>query len=91
MNVRLADYSDLLRFLRTVQDELIRTGSLAESERVARALLFSGGSMTEFMGESRIALRAVRNSATQHLDDRWLERIDSVIGQIDSAFLASNG
>jgi hypothetical protein len=85
-NKAVRDYKELFWFLHELNAELTRAGLPDASATVARASRFYGGSSTEFMGEARLALRAVREPASQHLDRKWQKRIDSVIKQIDIAF-----
>jgi len=67
------------------------TGHDSESEIVRSAVgFYGGGSPSEFLGESRAALRTVLGSAPD-LPPRLREQLTAVIAEIDEGFRAVGG
>ena len=91
MDKQLKDYNDLYQFLCSLRDSLSAHGLKEASDKIDRASHFFYGSPTEFLGESRIALLAVRNHAKNDLSDDQVNAIDSVVAQINAAFRAIGG
>jgi hypothetical protein len=78
-------YSRLLNDLEAVRDALASLGLMAASEQVSRAIAFyGGGSPTEFIGESRIALATVLREVDLPATVR--ATVDGVLSQINLAF-----
>jgi hypothetical protein len=88
MGKELESYSDLYQFLCSLRDSLTAHGQKEASDQINRASRFYGGSPTEFLDESRIALLAVRKYAKKHLSDDQVNAIDGVVAQINASFRA---
>jgi hypothetical protein len=81
-------YRRLRDFLLEIAQELSMFGNDLEAELVLKASLFYGsGSPSEFLGESRRALKAVLES-TSNLSAETVRRIRAMIGEIDEGFHA---
>lgn len=91
MNAELKNYHDLYRFLCELRDELDAAGLKEAVTKIDWASAFYSGSSTEFMGEARIALLAIRDSTSHSLSHEQLSQIDKVIEQISAAFRAVGG
>lgn len=84
-------YERLRDALLSFATELTTTGHDAESEIVDRAVAFyGGGSPSEFLGESRAALRTALASAHE-LPTGLQQRMTAVIADIDEGFRAIGG
>jgi hypothetical protein len=84
-------YGRLHRFLLDVEKQLAADGYDAESMRVHQASRFyGGGSPSEFLGESRLALLATLNAAPS-LPNEFAQRIENVVAEIDEGFQAVGG
>ena len=78
-------YGRLLADLEAIRTMLASAGLARASEEVSRAIAFSGGgSPTEFMGESRIALLRVLDES--NLPRAAREETERVVKQIDLGF-----
>jgi hypothetical protein len=76
-------YRRLNQWLDGLSVRLAGLGLLEEAAAARRASQFFGGSPTEFLGESRIALRAIR---AQQLPADLRSEVDQVIDDIDEGF-----
>jgi len=84
-------YRRLKDFLVEVEVQLKASGNEVESQFVHQAgRFFGGGSRSEFLGESRIALSAVLQSACD-LPAELRKRIRTVLDEIDEGFEAVGG
>jgi hypothetical protein len=78
-------------FLAEVEEALAATDNDREASLVHRAWrFFGGGSPTEFLGESRLALAATLDSA-RDLPVELVSRIRAMIADIDEGFRSVGG
>jgi hypothetical protein len=80
----------LKRAMLGLATELSGLGHVTESEQVQRAAAFYGGSPSEFLGESRAAMRAVLGSGLD-LPAGLVQRMESLIDEIDEGFRVVGG
>jgi hypothetical protein len=78
--------ADLYSFLERLQKTLADRGSNDLAEVVDRALRFATGMSTEFLGESRIALRTVSQAKNNTLDQSERELLVEAISELDAVF-----
>ncbi len=84
-------YERLRDALLSFATELTTTGHNTESEIVDRGVAFyGGGSPSEFLGESRAALRSALGSA-HDLPTELRQRMMAVVAEIDEGFRAVGG
>jgi hypothetical protein len=84
-------YGRLRDLLADVEEALAATHNNREASLVHRAVLFyGGGSPSEFLGESRVALEATLASA-RDLPVELVSRIRAIIAEIDEGFRAVGG
>ena len=82
----LADNRELYKYLLELSAQLKERGSEELSEAVAFAARHAVGMSTEFLGESRIALRRVSAQAGDALTDEARVKLTGVLRQLDQAF-----
>ncbi len=83
----LADEGELYKYMRSLSSVLRSRNASSLSETVARAAATAAGNMsTEFLGESRIALKRVASLGITFLSVDELKRVNDVIEQINDAF-----
>ena len=78
--------ADLYSYLELLRQTLADRGANELAEVVAGALRFAAGMSTEFLGESRIALRAVSQAENNPLDQLERQRLAKAISELDYAF-----
>jgi hypothetical protein len=88
---RLSDNAAVVTYLHNLAARLEALGRNEDSVRVRRASLFANGSSSEFLHETHVALRHVRQSSAQVLSELELAQIARVIRQVDDAFAAVGG
>jgi hypothetical protein len=81
----LSSNRDLYEYLLSFSSELKRQGLLALSETVAFASGQASSSSTEFLGESRIALRQVMSEEKGVLTSQERAELLDVLRQLDEA------
>ena len=81
----LSDNADLYRFLLEIEHTLRRGGSDKLAEAVKTASRHAAGMSTEFLGESRIALREVFKAGVNALGEKDLSNVADVLRQLDEA------
>lgn len=81
----LADNRELYDYLLFLSAELKRRGAAALSEAVAFASAQGSSSSTEFLGESRIALRRVLSEENGALSDQQRNDVMDVLKQLGAA------
>jgi hypothetical protein len=83
--VRLADNKQLYEYLLFLSAELKSRGSNEMSELLTDASHHVAGMSTEFLGESRIALRRVSREAGSRLTEREHSDLVDVLTQLNAA------
>jgi hypothetical protein len=78
--------ADLYAYLGGLRRTLADRGAKDLAEIIRRALGAAAGMSTEFLGESRIALRAVSQAKNNPLDQVERHRLAEAISQLDAAF-----
>jgi hypothetical protein len=81
----LAGNNELLEYLRNLEAILCSRGCEDLAEVVQKAGRLASGLSTEFLGESRIALRRVAESAPKVLTNSEIQTVKDVLLQLDSA------
>ena len=82
---RLSSNAEIREFLFDLQS-LLTTGGASPSLIEALTVALGQGMITEFLGESRIALRRVRSEAPALLSPTALEAVEAVLQQLDEVF-----
>jgi hypothetical protein len=82
---KLSSNRDLYDYLLFLASELKERGSVELSEAVRAASGHASGISTEFLGESRLALRRVFNAKNSILSDEYLADMTEVLKQLDAA------
>ena len=81
----LSSNRDLYDYLLYLSSELKQRGSKALSEAVAFASSQGSSSSTEFLGESRVALRRVLNEENGTLSNQERADLSDVLKQLDES------
>jgi hypothetical protein len=85
----LKDFSELYDYLVTLSSVLQARGAsdlAKEAERASRfAVGLKIGQSTEFVGESKIALRRIRTDGNNILNDKEQQEIDDILRQLTSS------
>jgi hypothetical protein len=81
-----ANNRQLFDYLLALSSELKRRGMLELSEVVGIASRHAAGMSTEFLGESRIALRQVFHQGKDSLTEQERNDLSDVLAQLDTAF-----
>jgi hypothetical protein len=85
MTKKLANNTDLYEYLLSLGDLLAGRGSQQLADSVRFAAKQGTGLSTEFLGESRIALRAVLDAEKGLLQPREREELLGVISRVEFA------
>jgi hypothetical protein len=85
--VRLFSSSaDLYAYLERLGHALANRGANDLAETIRRALRFAVGMSTEFLGESRDALRVVSQAKSNPLDQLERQRLAKALAELESVF-----
>ena len=76
----------LLDYLVSLSSELKKRGLLELSEMLGFAIGNASSMSTEFLGESRIALRQVLQQGREALTEQERDDVQGVLKQLDKAF-----
>ena len=87
----LTSNTQLFSYLRDLAEELHHCNETDAAETVLLASRFASGSTSEFLHESQLALKKVRSTCDGKLMPSRLEKITSVIEQIEDAFRSVGG
>ena len=87
--VKMESNSDLYAFLADLSIQLSTVDSGELSATLDYAKGFASGSPTEFLGESRIALKSLY--ALKALSDNQRKQVEFVLRKIDEAFVRVGG
>lgn len=82
----LTSNAQLFSYLCDLADELHRCNEADAAEAIQLARKFASGSPSEFLHESQLALKKVRSTCAGVLTPPQLEKLISVIEQIEDAF-----
>jgi hypothetical protein len=82
---KLSSNTDLYNYLFSLGDLLADRGSPQLAEAVRFAARQGTGLSTEFLGESRIALRRVRDTESGALQMHELDELLGIINQVDAS------
>jgi hypothetical protein len=82
---QIQDNSELYSYLRGLETKFRIAGSTGLADTLALASRHAGGMSTEFLGESRIALRKISDPARALLSEGELSDLRSVLDQLDIA------
>jgi hypothetical protein len=83
--VKLASNKELYEYLLTLSSRLKSEGDERLSQLVALASRHAAGMSTEFLGESRIALREVVAKPNNALSEKEYAQVLNVLEQLDDA------
>lgn len=83
---RLSSSAELYRFLLELEETLKRQGDRDLAEEVKSASRHAAGMSTEFLGESRNALRDVLDRGANLLNEEERRKVADVLKQLDEAF-----
>jgi hypothetical protein len=78
--------ADLYSYLERLRQTLANRGADDLADLAGGALRFACGMSTEFLGESRIALRAISQSKNNPLDPLDRQLLAKAISELDAAF-----
>ncbi len=78
--------ADLYSYLGRLRQMLADRGAKDLAEVVGNAIRFAAGMSTEFLGESRIALRVVHQAKSNPLDQSERQFLSQAISELDDAF-----
>jgi hypothetical protein len=81
----LSSNSELYSYLLSLETRLREAGSAELADAVAEASQHAAGMSTEFLGESRIALRRVAGAMKDLLSGTEISDLRDVLDQLDAA------
>ena len=84
--MKLTSNRELHDYLLALSTKLTSRGDQKLSRVVTAARRHAAGMSTEFLGESRIALRQVAKGKLGILDEEELAEVLEILNQLDSAF-----
>jgi len=84
--VTLQNNRELYDYLITLRDKLNERGAAGLGAKVDHASRCAAGISTEFLGESKIALRAVYRESESLLQSAEKDELADVLRQLDLAF-----
>jgi hypothetical protein len=84
--MKLASNQDLYQYLLDLSDKLKGRGATQSGELLLGASRKAAGMSTEFLGESRIALREVLREDRGSLNETERSDLSDVLQQLDAAF-----
>ena len=84
--MKLVDNRQLYEYLLSLSNTLTRSGAESLSLAVTTAARYAAGMSTEFLGESRIALRKVAQDRSAILNEAERAELLAILQQLDFAF-----